>query len=168
MQVQLSRSRFRAHPSLNTYEAQYYQAAGVTFTPVGGGAITVDGQTRYGAYTKYARLNPPPAEQVTATAVNTSALRIDNLFAFWTNSMNTDTSYYYSISFYPSAAVTYTAHFTAKPEPPANVSAGGPLGSYVQVTWSEHPSTNVTQYQVWRKVKHIMQGYWGRRSCLPQ
>jgi len=26
------------------------------------------------------------------------------------------------------------------------------------VTWSEHPSSNVTQYQIWRKVKHQQSG----------
>jgi hypothetical protein len=138
--------------SLNTYEAQYYEAAGVTFTPVGGGGITVDGQTRYTTYTTYAKTNPPPADQVQATAVNTTVDRISYNLAYWTNGASSDTTYDYSISFYPSAAVTYTAHFSPKPLPPDNVWAGGTVGDYVHITWTQHPNSSVT-YQIWRKVK---------------
>jgi hypothetical protein len=31
--------------------------------------------------------------------------------------------------------------------------AGGTVGDYVHVTWTEHPNGNVQQYQIWRRVK---------------
>lgn len=140
--------------TLYTYQANFYQAAGVTFTPSGGGGgITVDGQTRYSSYTKYARLTTP-AEQVNATAVNTTASRVEYLFANWTNSGNSNVDYTSSISFYPSAVVTYTANFTAKPLQAENCYAGGVVGNPVQITWTQHPNTNVT-YKIYRRVKPL-------------
>lgn len=109
----------------HTYEAQYYRAAGVIFTPIGGGKITVDGVTRTTSYTDYVRLNPSPAEQASGTAVNWNDGSIDYFFKYWTNSADTDTSYSTTVSFYPTEAITYSAHFGAKPLPPTDVTAGG-------------------------------------------
>lgn len=136
------------------YQAEFYQAVGVTFTPADGGGITVDGQTRTSTYTKYAKINPSPAEQVSATAVNTSADRVDHIFAYWTNTSSSDTSYSYSISFYPTSAVTYIAKFNAKPLQAENVYAGGTVGNPVEITWTEHPHSGVS-YKIYRRVKPL-------------
>lgn len=141
--------------SQGAYQANFYRAAGVTFTPVGGGKITVDGVTRTTSYTDYVRLNPSPAEQASGTAVNWTDNYIDYFFKYWTNSADTDTSYSTTASFYPTAAVTYSAHFGAKPLPPSNVSAGGSVGNPVHLTWTDNPNSNVTQYEIWRRVKPL-------------
>lgn len=140
-------------PLFYTYEAQYYQATAVTLIPVGGGGIYVDGETRYTSYTKYAQINPLPVEQVIAAANGTEVNRIQYNFGYWTNSANSDTSFSNPISFYPTTAVTYTAYFVPKPLPPTNIVVGAPVGQHVQVSWSEHPDQNVTQYLIWRKTK---------------
>lgn len=58
-----------------------------------------------------------------------------------------------STTFTPTSNSIYTANFTSKPLPPENVWAGGTVGSYVQVTWTEHPNQYITQYHIWRVVK---------------
>jgi hypothetical protein len=91
-------------------------------------------------------------------------------FGYWTatNASLADPNNIESAVVFNSANATVTANYTTviKPLPPANVTAGGPFGSYVRVTWDEHPSPNVTQYRIIRKVKHIMQGYWGSPQLL--
>ncbi|MEJ2193870.1 MAG: T9SS type A sorting domain-containing protein, partial [Ignavibacteriaceae bacterium] len=58
-------------------------------------------------------------------------------------------------TFYPPANTTYTASYSGKPlSSYLNVSIVSTLGQYVKFTWNDHPNTNVTQYQIWRKVKH--------------
>jgi len=74
---------------------------------------------------------------------------IEYTFSSWSPGGSTSAS----TIFCPDNHTTYTANFTAKPQPPPNVSAGGAVGSYVQVTWTSHPHGQVTQYQIWRKVK---------------
>jgi hypothetical protein len=64
----------------------------------------------------------------------------------------------YSRTFTPNDHATYTANFTGKPSCTPNVSAGGPVGANVQITWSEHPNQNVSEYHLWRIVKHSLTG----------
>lgn len=60
----------------------------------------------------------------------------------------------------PNDHATYTANFTGKPTRTPNVSAGGPVGANVQVTWSNHPRGDAIEYHLWRKVKHQSSGTW--------
>ncbi len=74
---------------------------------------------------------------------------IDYSFSQW-NDGNTS----YARTFYPSSTTTYTANFRGKPTTAGrslyfNTNAGEPVTLY----WTDNPNTNVTQYQVWRKVK---------------
>jgi len=90
-------------------------------------------------------LNP----NVTAEGLYQVINHIEYTFSSWSPGGSTSAS----TTFYPGDHTTYTASFSAKPQPPPGVSAGGSVGSYVQVTWSDHPHQQVTQYQIWRKVK---------------
>jgi hypothetical protein len=75
-------------------------------------------------------------------------------FSHWSNSIDEELYYGAGQTLYPPDTITYTANFTAvKPLPPADVTAGGSVGSYVHLTWSMHPDAGVTQYQIWRRVK---------------
>jgi len=56
---------------------------------------------------------------------------------------------------------TYTAYYTGKPASVTITSCSGTPGTYVTIQWQEHVNANVSQYQVWRKVKHTSQrGWW--------
>ena len=43
-------------------------------------------------------------------------------------------------------------------------SSTGQVGTPVRIEWQEHPNTGVTQYQIWRKVKH--NGVWTGPTLL--
>lgn len=58
-------------------------------------------------------------------------------------------------SFNPNEHATYTASYSRKPLPPSNVSAGGQVGNPVHLTWTDNPNSNVTQYEIWRRVKPL-------------
>ena len=133
------------------YQANFHEAAPITLTAAGGGGgITVDGQTWYSSHIKYGKINPPPADQVSPTAIPTTANYIDYVFACWTNSGNSDTAYTSNISFYASVPVTYTAHFTAKPQPPTNLDQVASVGQHVHLTWVDNPNSNVSTYRIYR------------------
>jgi len=57
-------------------------------------------------------------------------------------------------TFTPTDHATYRAHYAGKPVAVTMKSLGGPVGEPVQIVWYNHVNPNVTQYQVWRKVKH--------------
>ena len=57
-------------------------------------------------------------------------------------------------TFTPTDHATYRAHYAGKPVAVTMKSLGGPVGEPVQIVWYNHVNPNVTQYEVWRKVKH--------------
>ena len=63
-------------------------------------------------------------------------------------------------TFTPTDNATYTAYFIGKPLPMINYGLHfvGSIGQNIQLVWNDHPNTNVTQYQIWRKVKHSLTG----------
>jgi hypothetical protein len=69
-----------------------------------------------------------------------------------------------SRNFTPSGDATYTAYFTGKPQHVTFDSMSGPVGTNIRIVWQEHPNANVTQYQVWRKVKQ--EGVWTGPTLL--
>jgi uncharacterized repeat protein (TIGR02543 family) len=93
------------------------------------------------------------APNITGEAVNQVIDRIEYTFSYWTNNQSNDTTWSASLNLTPTDHVTYTAHFTSKPQWPADVWAGGSVDQNIQVTWTEHPNSCVTQYQIWRRVK---------------
>lgn len=101
---------------------------------------------RNAPYVVYTRADQ---NSVQAYAPNETANRLQLTFSCWTNGSTSNPR-----TFTTSGDSTYTATYSVvKPLSPPNVAAGGSVGQSVQVTWSEHPSSNVTQYQVWRRVK---------------
>lgn len=63
-------------------------------------------------------------------------------------------------TFEPTGHTTYTAYYTGRPASVTITSCSGTPGTYVTIQWQEHVNANVSQYQVWRKVKHTSQGGW--------
>jgi hypothetical protein len=45
-----------------------------------------------------------------------------------------------------------------------NMTFPGTAGDYITVSWSEHPNSNVSQYQIWRRVRH--NGVTGSDVCI--
>jgi hypothetical protein len=113
-----------------------------------GGVISVNG-TQYSSPTSSFAVRQD--NTITGGVVNTYEVinGIEYTFGSWSPGGSTSAS----TQFTPGDHTTYTANFNAKPLPPPNVSAGGTVGDYVRVTWTEHPSQYVSQYQIWRKVK---------------
>jgi hypothetical protein len=140
-----------------TYRAEFYQSASVTLTPVGGGRISYDQGTRSVSYSNDVQLHPT-AEQVNGTAVNEAGTGVVFAFAFWTNNLNNDTARTAYLSFTPSAAITYTAHFKPKPDAPTSVTAGGSVNENIHVTWTNVENSSIT-YEIWRKTKFGSPGY---------
>ena len=136
----------------SAYQANFYEATPITFAPTGGGGgVSVDSQSWYSSHIKYAKINPTPADQVSAQAVPTAADDMNYVFAYWTNSNNGDIAYTSAISFYASVPITYTAHFTAKPEAPTSLNQVASIGQNVHLTWTDNPNTTrVTQYHIYR------------------
>jgi len=93
-------------------------------------------------------------EQTTPFNVAAIDQEINRIFYTFSQWSGGSTSTNRTLTLTATQHASYTANFNAKPLPPENVYAGGPAGSYVQVTWSEHPHPSVTQYQIWRQVKH--------------
>lgn len=141
-------------PGSATYTAQFSIEWDVTFQnnfiSGSGGQIKVNGQTHPAPHIAPVLQVYP---SVTAQAIYNEFDRVAHTFAQW-NHGNTTNPRTFSIN----GHATYTAHYNAKPLPPANIVAGGAVGSNVFVTWHVHPHTGVTQYQIWRKVKHQNQG----------
>jgi len=98
-------------------------------------------------------LSPTPYYAIPATAEVYSSIYVDRVqyqFANWsTGSTNLTLS--------PSSAGTYTANYNyVSVSPPADIYPyANPVGDYIKITWTKHPSPYVTEYQVWRKVKNV-------------
>lgn len=99
-------------------------------------------------------------QSITAEAISGQAYNS----IIYTLTQWSDGSTSYSRSFTPNDHATYTANFTGKPLAVTITSSSGPVGTNVKIIWQEHPNTNVTQYQIWRKVKH--NGVWNGPNLL--
>ena len=121
-----------------------------SYTGVGcKGTIKVDGSVK----------NVPDEEFVEQThdiivsAQNSTYNNIIYTFDHWSNGSRSS-----QITISPDDNCTYTAYFKGKPVPLNVTQCGGPVGSNVTIKWQKHPNTNVTKYQIWRKVKHSLTG----------
>jgi hypothetical protein len=54
----------------------------------------------------------------------------------------------------PTNHESHTAYYTGKPLPVTITGYQGNNNDPINITWEEHPNTNVTQYQVWRAYRH--------------
>jgi hypothetical protein len=121
-----------------------------SFLGASGGQIMIN-QTTYSA--PHGTVVVEDVGSISAQAVYNEINRIQYTFAQW-NDGNTTNPRTFAVTDH----ITFTAYYNAKPLHPANIAAGGAVGSNVCVTWQIHPSDGVTQYQIWRKVKHQNQG----------
>ena len=113
-----------------------------------GGNIKV-GSTTYSA--------PKVTQTVEVLSPNVSAQGLDQeingiwyTFSQWSDGPTTNPR-----TFTPTGHITYTANYTAKPLPPTNVFCTGEDGNPVEITWTDNPNSNVTQYQIWRRRKPL-------------
>jgi hypothetical protein len=88
---------------------------------------------------------------ITGGVVNTSETieHIGFTFSSWSPGGSTSAAQ----QFTPSDNTTYTANFSAKPEAPTNVQAGGNVNENVHVTWTDNANSNVGSYQISRRLK---------------
>lgn len=113
-----------------------------------GGSINVNG-TQYSAPTSSFTVRQQST--ITGGALYQVINGVEYTFSSWSNGSTSA-----STTFSPSDHTTYTANFNAKPLPPPSVSAGGTVGSPVQITWSDAGlNSGITQFQVWRMVKPL-------------
>jgi len=86
---------------------------------------------------------------ITATAINQTLNNIDYTFSNWSNG-STDVTTTFTVT----ANATYTANFIGKPNNVSGVHFINQNMQPITILWNEHPNVNVTQYQIWRKVKY--------------
>lgn len=83
---------------------------------------------------------------------------IQYTFSYWTD--GTSNWYTANKTFAPDNHKTYKAYFAGKPHNSyRNFTITSAVGQPVAFRWNNNPNTNVTQYKVYRKVKH--NGVWG-------
>lgn len=119
------------------------------------GQITVQGSSRNSPYSHQLK------RELTFTAAGILQY-IENIkftFSHWLKNGQTtgETS-----PFTPTANNTYSAVYTAKPVSwGRNISCTSPVGQPIVITWTDHPSTGVTSYQVYRKINGGSTSYLG-------
>jgi hypothetical protein len=92
---------------------------------------------------------------ITATAQSQTINGIDYNFTSWSDGSTQNPR-----TFNPADNSTISANFTGKPNIVGrnlHFNASNP-NQPITVLWNEHPNTNVTQYQIWRKVNYKKQG----------
>lgn len=135
-----------------TYEAQFRREFNVVFQNnfinVGnGGTINVNGQS-YSSPT--IQFQVVEQDAITASAQGQGLNGIEYTFTQWSDGY--PSSYR---TFYPSAHSTYTANFIGKPSNYGeSVHFGPDVGQPIVIYWTDNINGNVTQYQIWRRVKH--------------
>ncbi|MBM4172618.1 MAG: T9SS type A sorting domain-containing protein [Ignavibacteria bacterium] len=135
-----------------TYMANLRKICNVTFqnsfTGNGnGGTITVNGQNCSSPTSQFqvVELNP-----ITAYAQSQTINNINYTFSQW-NDGNTSNPR----TFFPSSHYNYSANFIGKPTNSGEyVNFGSSVGQPIVIYWIDNSNTNVTQYQIWRRVKH--------------
>ncbi|MCB9249535.1 MAG: hypothetical protein H6613_13800 [Ignavibacteriales bacterium] len=75
---------------------------------------------------------------------------IGYLFNHWDDG---NTSSYRTVN--PTVHKTYTAYYVGKADNAyrgLSINSSDPTGTPVRLTWNQHPNTNITKYEIWRKV----------------
>ncbi|GEM_PF-1170532 len=131
------------------FDNQYNITFRNEFTGVGGnpGSIKVDGDTE----------DSPCLKQIKdGTSIQGQAIyqvydHIQYTFDEWSDEYGSATR-----NETPDDHEFYTAKYTGKPVPMTyyNLHIEGDPGDYITLAWNTHPNTNVSQYQIWRKVHH--------------
>jgi hypothetical protein len=137
-----------------TYQANFRNEYNVTFqnsfSGASGGIISVNGQQVSAPYNTTALQDIG----INAIAVYNNINGISYSFTQWNDGITTSNRH-----FEPTDHTTYTAFYVGRPNNQfrnLHFSASDP-NAPITVLWNEHPNTNVTQYQVWRKSKYKKQ-----------
>jgi len=118
-----------------------------SFVGVGnGGTIKVNGNTISSPTSTYPVVED---ENIQVSAVSQVINGIEYLFNHWSDG-NTSASR----TITPSDNANFIAYFNGKPYNSyrgLHFNNSGPVGTPIKLYWNEHPNTNVTKYQIWRK-----------------
>ena len=139
--------------SPKTFKAYYKNLYNTTFrnqfTGVSGypGTIKVGGSSKSSPYVEEVK----DGHSVQGEAVNQTYNGIIYTFDEWDDHSTTNPR-----TWSPTSNATHTAKFNGKPKSMYyyNLEVVGDPGDPVTLDWDEHPNTGVTQYKIWRKVKH--------------
>ncbi|MBK7631411.1 MAG: T9SS type A sorting domain-containing protein [Ignavibacteriales bacterium] len=119
-----------------------------SFVGVGNGGVIKVNNTQYSSPTNQfdvVELNP-----ITGTAVYQAINEIGYTFNHWSDNSTSVTK-----TFNPGSTQTYTAYYTGKPLTTNRaLHTGTTVNQPIVLYWNEHPNVNVTQYNIWRQVKH--------------
>jgi hypothetical protein len=141
-----------------TYEAQMKRLCNATFQTnvVGGTTLTVVGNSVSSPATTQIVEGNTVSVTAPSYVLNNSDY-LDYYFSNWDGTYTTKTK-----TFTINNHETHTANYTRK----ANVVncfawdfTNVAVGNDIQLTWNEHPNTNVTQYRIWRKEKNGTEMY---------
>jgi hypothetical protein len=137
----------------NTYGANFRKEFNIgfrnNFVGISNGGIINVNNTQYNAPTQ----NFPVIDgnQISASALYQVINGIQYTFSNWANDGSTQSSR----SFAPNDHSTYTANFTGKPSNAGRyLTYGTTVNQPIRLYWTDNPNTNVTQYKIWRRVKH--------------
>lgn len=138
--------------SATTFEAVFKKEFDITFrnqfVGISGypGTIKVNGVTKNSAHLEKVEED----NSVTGEAAWQVYNGIEYTFSQWTDGSSSATR-----TFSPTNHGTYTANYTGKPRPMTyyNLRVTSSPGQNLKLEWDGHPSPNVDQFQVWRKVK---------------
>jgi hypothetical protein len=129
-----------------SYVADMKRVCSATFNS-GGGSITANG------INGTLSLTVPVVELNYVTVTTASWYSSDGIeytFSRWSK----DGVSYYS-PFIINEHGTYTAVYTGKPSNTGkNFTYNGDIGDPINITWTDNQDSNVTEYQIWRRVKH--------------
>jgi hypothetical protein len=131
------------------YEAGLRKKCNLTFTNnTGLGTIKVDGLLKTSLPFSTTEIEK---NDITGLAINHFSNGIEFTFSSWSPGGSTT----YETTFAPEVHTNYVANFTGRPTNTYRNQYFNPkvVGQPIKVYWSQHPSTNVTQYKIYRKPK---------------
>ena len=121
----------------------------------GAGTIKVDGVLKTSLPFSTTEIEK---NDITGLAINHFSNGIEFTFSSWSPGGSTS----YETTFAPEVHTNYVANFTGRPTNTYRNQYFNPkvVGQPIKVYWSQHPSTNVTQYKIYRKPK------FGSETCI--
>jgi hypothetical protein len=112
----------------------------------GGGYLTLDGSQ----YNSGSSISIVQSNSVTANASWQFYNGIEYTFNHWQDNNTTNPR-----GFQIESSASYTAYYTGKPSNSGkNFAFNGNIGDPINITWTDNQNSSVTEYQIWRRVKH--------------
>ncbi len=142
------------------YEAKFHKYYDVTIANElpgysNQGNITVSGTSRNSPYPYELQAG----QQFSASGITQTIDQVTFTFSYWKKDGQTT---YETSPFTPTTNSTYTAVYSAKPVGwNRAIQCTSAVYRNIVITWNDHPSTGVTYYQIWRKVRYGVTTYLG-------